>query len=137
MATAHDEGSAGERRAPPATLVIFGASGDLTTRKLIPALQRLADHKRLPEEFAVVGVGRSELADEDFQRRFSGGQDGLAGAAQYLSGGYDDPATYTRQWTAMLPMTNLPDYVIFEYACHEGNYSIRNVLSGARVQDGQ
>ena len=96
MATAHDEGSAGERRAPPATLVIFGASGDLTTRKLIPALQRLADHKRLPEEFAVVGVGRSELADEDFQRRFSGGQDGLAGAAQYLSGGYDDPATYTR-----------------------------------------
>ena len=49
----------------------------------------------------------------------------------------DDPTTYTRQWTAMLPMTNLPDYVIFEYACHEGNYSIRNVLSGARAQDGQ
>jgi hypothetical protein len=47
----------------------------------------------------------------------------------------DDPATYTRPWTAMLPMTNLPDYVIFEYACHEGNYSIRNVLSGARAQD--
>jgi glucose-6-phosphate 1-dehydrogenase len=96
MATTHDEGSAGERRAPPATLVIFGASGDLTTRKLIPALQRLADHKRLPEEFAVVGVGRSELADEDFQRRFSGEQAGLAGTARYLSGGYDDPATYTR-----------------------------------------
>ena len=49
----------------------------------------------------------------------------------------DDPTTYTRQWTAMLPMTNLPDYVIFEYACHEGNYSIRNVLSGARAQDRQ
>ena len=48
----------------------------------------------------------------------------------------DDPTTYTRPWTAMLPMTSLPDYGIFEYACHEGNYSIRNVLSGARAQDG-
>jgi len=47
----------------------------------------------------------------------------------------DDPVTYGRPWTAMLPMTNLPDYVIFEYACHEGNYSIRNVLSGARAQE--
>jgi hypothetical protein len=47
----------------------------------------------------------------------------------------NDPTTYTRPWTAMLPLTNLPDYVIFEYACHEGNYSIRNVLSGARAQE--
>ena len=47
----------------------------------------------------------------------------------------DDPTTYTRPWTAMLPMTSLPDYVIFEYACHEGNYSIRNVLSGARAEE--
>ncbi|HVZ22695.1 MAG TPA: hypothetical protein VG871_16590 [Vicinamibacterales bacterium] len=47
----------------------------------------------------------------------------------------DDPTTYTRPWTAVLPMTNLPDYVIYEYACHEGNYSIRNVLSGARAHD--
>ena len=35
---------ADERRAPPATLVIFGASGDLTARKLVPALKRLAYH---------------------------------------------------------------------------------------------
>jgi len=47
----------------------------------------------------------------------------------------DDHVTYTRPWTAILPMTNLPDYVMFEYACHEGNYSIRNVLSGARAQE--
>jgi hypothetical protein len=47
----------------------------------------------------------------------------------------DDPATYTRPWTAVLPMVGVPDYVIFEYACHEGNYSIRNVLSGARTQE--
>ena len=47
----------------------------------------------------------------------------------------NDPTTYTRPWTAMLPLTNLPNYIIFEYACHEGNYSIRNVLSGARAQE--
>jgi len=47
----------------------------------------------------------------------------------------DDPATYTRAWTAAIPLQGLPDYVIFEYACHEGNYSIRNVLSGARAQE--
>ena len=47
----------------------------------------------------------------------------------------DDPATYARPWTAALPMVGVPDYTIFEYACHEGNYSIRNVLSGARSQE--
>ena len=47
----------------------------------------------------------------------------------------EDLTTYTRPWTATLPMMNLPDYTIFEYACHEGNYSIRNVLSGARAQE--
>jgi hypothetical protein len=44
----------------------------------------------------------------------------------------NDPTTYTRPWTAMLPMTSLPDYVIYEYACHEGNYAIEHGLSGAR-----
>jgi hypothetical protein len=46
-----------------------------------------------------------------------------------------DPATYTRPWSATLPMVNLPDYVIYEYACHEGNYAIANALNGARADD--
>ena len=46
-----------------------------------------------------------------------------------------DSTTYTRPWTVSLPLEGLPDYHIFEYACHEGNYSIRNVLSGARAQE--
>jgi hypothetical protein len=46
-----------------------------------------------------------------------------------------DPTTYTRPWTASLPLAGVPDYHIFEYACHEGNYSIRNVLSGARSEE--
>jgi hypothetical protein len=47
----------------------------------------------------------------------------------------DDRVTYTRPWTAAIPLIGVPDYTIFEYACHEGNYSIRNVLSGARAQE--
>lgn len=46
----------------------------------------------------------------------------------------DDPATYTRPWTVKLPMLRL-DGRIYEYACHEGNYSIANVLRGARAQE--
>ena len=48
-------------------LVIFGASGDLTKRKLIPALYNLALEKRLPERFAVVGYARSEMTHEAFR----------------------------------------------------------------------
>ncbi len=46
-----------------------------------------------------------------------------------------DTTTYTRPWTVELPLTHLPSYVLYEYACHEGNYSIANVLIGARVQE--
>src|SRR5918995_6232695 len=48
-------------------LTIFGASGDLTKRKLIPALYNLALEKRLPQRFAVVGYARSEMTDESFR----------------------------------------------------------------------
>ena len=44
----------------------------------------------------------------------------------------NDPTTYTRPWTVALPLSNLPDYVIYEYACHEGNYAIEHGLAGAR-----
>lgn len=50
-------------------LVIFGASGDLTKRKLIPALYELYRQKLLPEQFAVLGVSRTDLSDEDFRDR--------------------------------------------------------------------
>src|SRR5262245_60541204 len=50
-------------------VVIFGASGDLTKRKLIPALYNLALEKRLPERMAVVGYARSEMSDEAFREK--------------------------------------------------------------------
>ena len=44
----------------------------------------------------------------------------------------DDPTTYTKSWTAMIPLKASPD-AIFEYACHEGNISMEGVLRGARA----
>jgi hypothetical protein len=46
----------------------------------------------------------------------------------------NDPKTWTRPWTAVVPMTKA-DSPMFEYACHEGNYALRNILSGARAQE--
>jgi glucose-6-phosphate 1-dehydrogenase len=84
-------------------LVIFGASGDLTKRKLIPALYNLALERRLPERFAVVGYARSEMTDESFRdkmhdaiKEFSrtGLNDDVweqfAKTLYYVRGGYDD-----------------------------------------------
>jgi hypothetical protein len=47
----------------------------------------------------------------------------------------NDPKTYTAPWTATFPLTSEPGYEIFEYACHEGNYSMRNRLSAARASE--
>ena len=46
-----------------------------------------------------------------------------------------DPATYTQPWTATRSMPRLDGYVIYEYACHEGNYAMTNALSGARAEE--
>src|SRR3984893_10167433 len=51
------------------TLIIFGASGDLTKRKLLPALWSLFQGRVLPEPFAIVGVSRSEMTNEQFRER--------------------------------------------------------------------
>src|SRR3569623_742379 len=90
----------GERNAPPSVLVIFGASGDLTRRKLVPALERLARAKRLPAQFAVVGVGRTPMSDEEFRAKVLDGgvsvHPELTDGYRYLPGAYDDPDTYRR-----------------------------------------
>ncbi|HEY1303955.1 MAG TPA: hypothetical protein VGF24_10430 [Vicinamibacterales bacterium] len=46
----------------------------------------------------------------------------------------DDPQTWTKPWTAAVPMRKI-EQPLYEYACHEGNYAMRNILSGARAQD--
>jgi glucose-6-phosphate 1-dehydrogenase len=56
-----------ERAAPPCTIVIFGASGDLTKRKLVPALFKLVQERLVPAEFAIIGVARQQFSDEEFR----------------------------------------------------------------------
>src|SRR5215212_4751409 len=93
----------------PAALVIFGASGDLTRRKLLPALYRLARGQRLPTRFAVIGVARSAMTDEEFRTQFhaslaefaalakpDGVSSALAGRMTYIQGEMNDPALYRR-----------------------------------------
>ena len=47
----------------------------------------------------------------------------------------EDPTVYTRPWTAVRPMPRLDDYIIYEYACHEGNYAMTNILTVERVRE--
>ncbi len=56
-----------ERVADPVGIVIFGASGDLTARKLFPAITRLCEYRTLPEQFYVAGVGRTDLSQQEFR----------------------------------------------------------------------
>ncbi len=96
--------------AEPATIVVFGASGDLTQRKLVPALHSLACTQVLSPTTRVLGVARSPLSDQAFRERLYEGVlayarlkphpgmcelwERFAGRHAYLRGGYDDPETY-------------------------------------------
>jgi glucose-6-phosphate 1-dehydrogenase len=99
---------------PATTLVIFGATGDLARRKLLPALYNLAHEGALPERFNLVGVSRRDLADDDFraQAREAIGEfsrrtpdpqllDSLLGRMRYLGIPFDDVEGYSRLGRAM------------------------------------
>ncbi len=75
MATANpfQDPSRFQRRVRPCALVIFGANGDLTHRKLMPALYQLALERRLPSGFAVIGNSRTEMSDEQFREKMREG----------------------------------------------------------------
>ncbi len=94
----------------PSNVVIFGASGDLTRRKLVPALHSLGCEGFFPDASRVVGVARSPMSDQAFRNRL---YDGVVDYSRlkpgvcarwseaehgftYLAGGYDDPETYRR-----------------------------------------
>ena len=93
----------GTRTPHPLVLVIFGASGDLAGRKILPALAQLAEHHSLPKEFAVVGVSRTHFSDEEYQStcRREGPADApiwseLCGNFRYLAGDYADDDLFVR-----------------------------------------
>ncbi|HXN77006.1 MAG TPA: hypothetical protein VN876_10230, partial [Gemmatimonadaceae bacterium] len=54
-------------KADPCTMVIFGGAGDLTKRKLIPAIYYLAEQKLLPDNFALLGVARDQNTDDGYR----------------------------------------------------------------------
>jgi glucose-6-phosphate 1-dehydrogenase len=91
----------------PTTLVIFGATGDLSKRKLLPALYNLAHEGSLPERFHLIGVSRREKGHEDFAnevdeavKAFSRREPDpkvlqeLLSEVKYVPGTFDDPAVY-------------------------------------------
>ncbi|HYX30702.1 MAG TPA: glucose-6-phosphate dehydrogenase, partial [Pyrinomonadaceae bacterium] len=92
---------------PPCVLVIFGAAGDLTKRKLVPALCNLRKNNLLPDDFGVIGVARAEMNDDEFRRRLRDDMNEfatekvepeiwnwLAQRLFYLSGDFNDDGTY-------------------------------------------
>jgi glucose-6-phosphate 1-dehydrogenase len=97
------------RQAQPCTMVIFGAAGDLTRRLLIPALYNLARDKRLPKEFRLVGMARTDLSSEAFRDELSSSLkgfatsdldskawDGIVAGMSYIQGNFDDDDAYRR-----------------------------------------
>src|SRR5262249_57766724 len=58
-----------ERHVPECVMVIFGANGDLTKRKLVPALYRLAYDRRLSTGFSVIGISRTGMSDDQFREK--------------------------------------------------------------------
>ena len=98
------------RTGDPCVMVIFGASGDLTKRLLMPALYNLACDGLLPKRFALVGVSLDALTTEEFRarltndiRQFSTRKQfdedvwsDFVGRLNYTAGQFDDPATFTR-----------------------------------------
>ena len=97
---------AADRIPDPCILVIFGASGDLTRRKLAPAIWHLEEQGRLPASFALVGVARREMDDETFREHMRAALNEFVGDLDperlnafldklyYVRGEPNDPATY-------------------------------------------
>ncbi|HMK62017.1 MAG TPA: glucose-6-phosphate dehydrogenase [Acidimicrobiales bacterium] len=95
-------------RPPSLVLVVFGASGDLTARKLLPALAALGDHDALPRGFAVVGVARTQWSDDEFRRAaleaapdHSPAWQKIVDTFRYVSGDYNHPTTFDKLKTVL------------------------------------
>ena len=87
---------------PPCTLVIFGASGDLTARKLIPAFYNLHLTDSLPEYFAIVGSSRTRMTHEEFREKLrqgiaKEGQMDLGTWHEFAAKLFYQPVTYDSQ----------------------------------------
>ncbi len=103
-------GMANELAVDPCVLVIFGASGDLTGRKLLPGIYSLAKNRMLPSGFGLLGFARRPLSDDDFRAKMRDSVEkharqkpldaavweDLAAGIGYVEGSFDEPAAYER-----------------------------------------
>jgi glucose-6-phosphate 1-dehydrogenase len=116
VATEANPLAAGLERLPvhPTVLTIFGATGDLARRKLLPAVYNLAHEGALPERFNLVGLSRGQMSDDEFRQmaiesieRFSRRPPDpdvlrrLLDDVRYVQGAFDDPAGYARLGAAL------------------------------------
>jgi len=97
-----------ETAAPPTAVVVFGASGDLVSRKLIPSLLQIQQRGLLSDRFCLLGCGRTEYSDEQFRQTVRAAlnehapdvsTDATAAFVEklhYVSGDYADPSTYEK-----------------------------------------
>lgn len=102
------EGLSSARTAPPCTVIIFGASGDLTQRMLIPSLFSLSEQRLVPPELSVLGISRRPFSDSEYRQRVAP-DDGdstnwrnFARGIFYMSGDHHEPATYEQLKTRLL-----------------------------------
>ncbi|MCW5734718.1 MAG: glucose-6-phosphate dehydrogenase [Enhydrobacter sp.] len=118
--------------APTCTLVIFGATGDLTRRLLLPALRNLHRDGLLPEDFALVGIASRELGDDGFRdhlrqgmKEFGGGNgpgdmDWFLTRVRYLAGKFEAPETYE----ALTRMLDAGRNVLFYLATPPSQFAV-------------
>jgi glucose-6-phosphate 1-dehydrogenase len=119
----------------PTTLVIFGGTGDLTRRKLLPALYHLSRGQRLPARFSIVGVARDPLGEEGFRRQFweslrqfadvpeaDAVAKSLAGRLHYVGGDFNDPSLF-QKICATLQEINSNGGALFYLAIPPGAYA--------------
>jgi glucose-6-phosphate 1-dehydrogenase len=109
------EGLELRRRPEPCVLTIFGASGDLTRRKIFPALYALALRDLLPEQFAVLGVARTEQPTDEFLTAMEAGVREF-GRDEFRQEVWDELAGRTR-------------YLAAEFADEEGEERVRRCLT--------
>jgi glucose-6-phosphate 1-dehydrogenase len=143
------------RKTPPCAVVIYGANGDLTKRKLMPALYRLAYEGRLDPGFAVIGVSRTAMSDDDFRdkmhesvKRFLEDSPfdeelwkSFAQGLFYQAGDVGDPASYKSLGECLSKVEaarKTGDNVLFYLSTQPSQYAeIAEGLGGAGLNKGK
>jgi glucose-6-phosphate 1-dehydrogenase len=116
------EGLRLRRRPDPCILVIFGASGDLTSKKLMPALYALAVRDLLPANFGVVGAARTQETNDDFRAR-------MKEAVQQHARDPFDEETWSK-------LANGMRYVTLDFADDKGEDELKDVLTALDEEQG-